>query len=341
MSVIIGIDPHKSTHTAVAIDRDEHPLARLQVAADRARPSGCWRGRHRSARTGPGRSSPLAGSASCWLSSCRVPASTSSMFHRRCRRGCGCWARPRHRRTTPTTRCRRRSPGYVTAICARSPSTITARCCACCSTATTTWRRAAHPGGVPAPRACCASSSPVAHPALCRPIEPPSCCAASTPTAVAVERKRLALELLADIRRLDRDIAAARSPHHRRRRGLRHDADRIARRRPDRRRRSSSVTSATRPGSRPPTSSPPTTAPPRSRRPAGRQASSAQPARQPQTQPCHPHGRGHPVRHDTPGRAYYRPQARRGQDRKEALRALKRRISDAVWRQLQVDPDRH
>jgi transposase len=35
MSVIIGIDPHKATHTAVAIDRDEQPIARLQVVADR------------------------------------------------------------------------------------------------------------------------------------------------------------------------------------------------------------------------------------------------------------------------------------------------------------------
>jgi transposase len=35
MSVIIGVDPHKATHTAVAIDRDEHPIVRLQVVADR------------------------------------------------------------------------------------------------------------------------------------------------------------------------------------------------------------------------------------------------------------------------------------------------------------------
>ena len=35
MSVIIGIDPHKATHTAVAIDRDEQPIATLQVVADR------------------------------------------------------------------------------------------------------------------------------------------------------------------------------------------------------------------------------------------------------------------------------------------------------------------
>src|SRR4029077_20684122 len=33
MTVIIGIDPHKSTHTAVAINGDEQPLARLQLTA--------------------------------------------------------------------------------------------------------------------------------------------------------------------------------------------------------------------------------------------------------------------------------------------------------------------
>ena len=35
MSVTIGIDPHKSTRTAVAVDRDEHRIARLILAADR------------------------------------------------------------------------------------------------------------------------------------------------------------------------------------------------------------------------------------------------------------------------------------------------------------------
>jgi hypothetical protein len=41
--------------------------------------------------------------------------------------------------------------------------------------------------------------------------------------------------------------------------------------------------------------------------------------------------------HDTPGRAYYDRKIAEGKTKKEALRALKRRISDAVWRQLQVD----
>ena len=35
MTVIIGIDPHKATHVAVAIDGDELAVARLEVRADR------------------------------------------------------------------------------------------------------------------------------------------------------------------------------------------------------------------------------------------------------------------------------------------------------------------
>jgi len=43
------------------------------------------------------------------------------------------------------------------------------------------------------------------------------------------------------------------------------------------------------------------------------------------------------VRHDTPGRVYYDRKLAEGKTKKEALRALKRRISDAVWRHLRVD----
>lgn len=35
MTVTIGIDPHKSTHTAVAVDRDERQLARLTLPANK------------------------------------------------------------------------------------------------------------------------------------------------------------------------------------------------------------------------------------------------------------------------------------------------------------------
>jgi hypothetical protein len=41
--------------------------------------------------------------------------------------------------------------------------------------------------------------------------------------------------------------------------------------------------------------------------------------------------------HNTPGRAYYDRKLAEGKTKKEALRALKRRVSDAVWRQLQAD----
>jgi transposase len=43
------------------------------------------------------------------------------------------------------------------------------------------------------------------------------------------------------------------------------------------------------------------------------------------------------IRHDTPGRAYYERKQAEGKTRKEALRALKRRISDAVYRRLVTD----
>jgi transposase len=43
------------------------------------------------------------------------------------------------------------------------------------------------------------------------------------------------------------------------------------------------------------------------------------------------------IRHDTPGRVYYDKKQAEGKTRKEALRALKRRISDTVYHQLIAD----
>jgi transposase len=43
------------------------------------------------------------------------------------------------------------------------------------------------------------------------------------------------------------------------------------------------------------------------------------------------------VSHDTPGRVYFERKIAEGKTHKEALRALKRRISDAVYRQLVAD----
>ena len=33
--VLIGVDPHKGSHTAVVVDRNENEVARLSVRADR------------------------------------------------------------------------------------------------------------------------------------------------------------------------------------------------------------------------------------------------------------------------------------------------------------------
>ena len=43
------------------------------------------------------------------------------------------------------------------------------------------------------------------------------------------------------------------------------------------------------------------------------------------------------IRHDTFERAYYDRKLAEGKTKKEALRAFKRRVSDAVWHQLQID----
>jgi hypothetical protein len=43
------------------------------------------------------------------------------------------------------------------------------------------------------------------------------------------------------------------------------------------------------------------------------------------------------IRNDTAGRAYYDRKVVEGKSHKEALRALKRRVSDAVYRQLVAD----
>ncbi len=46
------------------------------------------------------------------------------------------------------------------------------------------------------------------------------------------------------------------------------------------------------------------------------------------------------IRLDTPGRAYYRRKLAAGKTRAEAMRRLKRRISDALYRQLLADARR-
>jgi transposase len=45
------------------------------------------------------------------------------------------------------------------------------------------------------------------------------------------------------------------------------------------------------------------------------------------------------ISHSTPGRAYYERKQAEGKNRKEAMRCLKRRISDAVYKRLRADAD--
>ena len=61
-AVMIGIDPHKASHTAVAISAAEEPLGELRVRACAAQASSCWR--------------RVSG---CWM--CNPSWA----------RGCGCW----------------------------------------------------------------------------------------------------------------------------------------------------------------------------------------------------------------------------------------------------------
>jgi transposase len=47
------------------------------------------------------------------------------------------------------------------------------------------------------------------------------------------------------------------------------------------------------------------------------------------------------IRHDTEGRAYYRRKLAAGKTSTEALRCLKRRLSDVIYRQLPADQRAH
>jgi transposase len=47
------------------------------------------------------------------------------------------------------------------------------------------------------------------------------------------------------------------------------------------------------------------------------------------------------IRSDTPGRAYYQRKRSEGKSKREAMRCLKRRLSDAVYRQLTRDAHPH
>ena len=90
-AVMIGVDPHKGSHTAVAIGAAEEPLGELRVRASAAQ-----------ARAAAGVGGGLAGAdlggrgrrrawGTCWPSSCWRPASGCWMCSPSSAPGCGCW----------------------------------------------------------------------------------------------------------------------------------------------------------------------------------------------------------------------------------------------------------
>ena len=108
MTVIIGIDPHKVSHAACAIDNNEQELAQLQCGPGNVNSTSSSVGRNRSRSEG-GRSSPPAGLVISLPNSSWVPVSVWWTCPRRCRRGCGSSGRVVRIRTTRTMRGRSRS----------------------------------------------------------------------------------------------------------------------------------------------------------------------------------------------------------------------------------------
>jgi hypothetical protein len=134
---IIGIDPHKGSHTAAVLDCSETVIDEVRVVADRRQRD---RLLHFAAGFTPRAWAIVSASGlgACRPRSLSPPARRCWMCRRRCRRGCGCSTPAVPTRPTRTTPGRRRSSRYVTAGCGRSARWITPRCCGCWPTGTTT-----------------------------------------------------------------------------------------------------------------------------------------------------------------------------------------------------------
>jgi transposase len=337
MTVIIGIDPHKATHTAVAIDRQERPIARLQLTADRCQTERllAWAAPLGEDRTWAVESAGGLGKllAQQLLEAGEQVVDVPPTLSARVRllgstkaskndsndalataiaglRHCGLRIVRREDRTA-----------VVRLLIDRYDDLTALRTQAACRLHV--HLRELIPGG--APRRLAADRAAK----LLRSVRPDG--------IAAVERKRLAVELLADVRRFDREIATAR---HRVTDAidvsgtalldihgvgpivaafiLGHVGDPTRFPTPER--------FASYNGTAPIEAS----SGPRKRHrlnPRGNRKLNHAIHMAAVTQ----------VRHATPGRTYYDRKITEGKSKKEALRALKRRISDAVWRQLQVD----
>jgi transposase len=336
LSVIIGIDPHKATHTAVAIDRDEHPLARLQVPADRSQTQRllAWAAPFEE-RTWAVESADGLGKllAQQLLAAGEHVVDVPPTLSARVRLLGSSKASkndPNDALATAVAGLRHRDlraarvddhAVVVRLLVDRYDDLVALRTQAACRLHVLLRELVA--GG--APRRLSADRAAK----ILRTARPGD--------AAGIERKRLAGELLADVRRLDREIATARQ-------------------------RVTDAVSASGTSLLEVYGVGPIVAgfvlghvgDPRRFPTAARFASyngtapieaSSGPVSRHRLNPRGNRKLNHAihmaavtqVRHDTPGRAYYDRKLAEGKSKKEALRALKRRISDAVWRQLQVD----
>ena len=201
MNVIIGIDPHKATHTAVAIGCDEGELATITVRATTPadRPVG---------RVGrPVREADL-GHRVRWRPRVSAGPAAGGCRRGRARRaghlglGCGCWGRGSRTRTIPTTPGRWPSPhcGHRGCVGAGGQS---CRGTAPVGQAQQRHRKPAHQAGVPAPRPIASLSAGGIAKELNASDADGLLASIRASLGHRTIRHQLALELLEDVRRLD------------------------------------------------------------------------------------------------------------------------------------------
>ena len=209
MDVIIGVDPHKASHTAVAIDDGEDELARMQVRSDRepGRPAVGVGGAVRAADVGDrGRRRA------------RLPAGPAARRRRRARRrraGDAGGADPAagqragRTRTTRTTRCRSRSPRCGTGGLRPVEPVGHSEVLRLLAKRNIDIGEPTHPARVAAARRCWSSSHRAGSPRKSTLLTSTRSSHAVTPTdPVEQVRYDLAVELLDDIRRLDAQLKA-------------------------------------------------------------------------------------------------------------------------------------
>ena len=338
VDVVIGIDPHKHSSTTAALDRSGRLLqvARFPASRDGYRALRQWAARW------PARSFAVEGAsglADRWPSSCWATARPSWTSQPSWLLGSDCCHRATTARPTPTTRSPRPEPRCRPTSCSQSRSKTTARCYGCSLNAATNWSPNA-PGPSTGSTCCSPTSSPPAAAQLTagraaqllRRVR-----TSSATTGARRVRRELASDLVRDVRRLDRQLA-------------------------DLQRRITRVVKQA-----------PTTLPElfgvRSVLTAkllgevgdvGRFATKAQFASYTGTAPIEASS-GEVVRHrlsragnrqlnhalhlmaicqishDTAGRSYYQRKRAEGKSSKEALRCLKRRLSDVVYQRMLAD----